>query len=399
MHAQSPISMKSQEPTLKEYGLDISVYKSYREQLSGLNEKLANFEKKIEQLYGHEILSYGIAFVLTVSVFSLSEEFWKDFWGSILASIFIAGLLALFINAIFETDFLANILSFGKLNKYKNLSEDIKKQIEELKRDTRDKVQPFEMAASEYYQSQLREFFENNLYKKRSGNQQFEEALSDFSSMIEEISSMNSVFVTTSISYWNLRDYKEYLKKRTINHNLQSSKKSESLSSVRNFVRSFSSPPTETRKQAIAPEKLYRVARKIENWDEINKKRNLTGKKGQEIAVAIEQEYFESINRKDLADRVRNVADKEGDGLGYDVLSFFEDGRRKYIEVKSTTSSLTSPFYISRNELGFLQEHNEDAVIYRIYISDAEPQLWAKTITEVLEMNEITPIQYIVSGK
>ena len=205
--------------------------------------------------------------------------------------------------------------------------------------------------------------------------------------------------ITTGISYWDLREYKDYLTKRTVNHNLQLSKKSEGLTSIRRFVRRFSEPQEQERKEIVAPENLYRMARKIDNWEEINKKRKLTGQKGEEIAVAIEQEFFESINRKDLADKVRNVASEEGDGLGYDVLSFFEDGREKYIEVKSTTKSLISPFYISRNELKFLQEHDEDALIYRIFISDDVPQLEAKTISEVLEINEITPIQYIVSGK
>ena len=212
------MEVKPHEPTLAEYNLDISVYKSYREQLSGLNEKLANLEKKKEKLHNHEILSYGTAFVLTILVLANSEGFQKDFWVSIIASIFVAIVPSLLLQAVFETDFLTNILSFGKLNKLKKLSEDIKEQIEELKREAYKKVQPFETAASEYYQSQLREFFETKLYKKKSGNQQFEEALSEFSSMIDELSTMNSVFITTGISYWNLREYKEYLKKRTINH-------------------------------------------------------------------------------------------------------------------------------------------------------------------------------------
>lgn len=391
--------IRFQEPTLEEYGLDISLYKSYREQLSDLNEKLANLEREEELLHDHEILSYGIAFVLTVSVLSFSEEFRKDFWGYIVSSIFIAGLLALLLNAIFKTDFLTNILSLGKLNKLIKLSEDINKQIEELKRDTHDKVQAFEKAASEYYQSQLREFFENNLYKKRSGNQQFEEALSDFSSMIEELSTMSSVFVTTSVSYWDLREYKEYLKKRTINHNLQSSKKSEGLKSVRNFVRSFSKPREKEQKKVVAPEKLYRTARKIDNWDEINKKRRITGSKGEEIAVAMEQEFFISINRKDLADKVRHVSVERGDGLGYDILSFFEDGRGKYIEVKSTTTTLNSPYYLSKNELQFLKDHSKDSFIYRFLISGGIPQVKTYSSEEVLEINEITPVQYIVQAK
>ena len=260
-------------------------------------------------------------------------------------------------------------------------------------------MQDFERAASEYYQEQLREFFASNLYKKRSGSQRFEEALSEFSSMIEGLSKMNSVFITNSISYWGLQAYKDYLEKRTINHNLQSSKRSETFHSVRNFVKKFSQPKELEQKKIIAPEKHYRIARRIDNWEEINKKRKLTGQKGEEIAVAIEQAFFESINRKDLADKIRHVAVEDGDGLGYDVLSFFEDGRKKYIEVKSTTASLGSSYFLSSNELGFLKDHNEDAFIYRILVTNDVPEVTTYSSSEVLEKNEIIPVQYIVSGK
>jgi hypothetical protein len=39
-------------------------------------------------------------------------------------------------------------------------------------------------------------------------------------------------------------------------------------------------------------------------------------------------------NRADLSAKVRHVAVEEGDGAGYDVLSYEEDGRELYVEVK-----------------------------------------------------------------
>ncbi len=125
----------------------------------------------------------------------------------------------------------------------------------------------------------------------------------------------------------------------------------------------------------------------------------MTGDRGEEIAVAIEQDFFESIGRKDLADRVRNVAAEDGDGAGYDVLSFFTDGREKYIEVKSTTSSLSSPIYVSRNELSFLQEHGQDAFIYHILVSGGNSHIKAQSGSEFLETNELIPIRYVTRVK
>ena len=80
-------------------------------------------------------------------------------------------------------------------------------------------------------------------------------------------------------------------------------------------------------------------------------------------------------------------------------MSFFEDGREKFIEVKSTTTSLKSPFYLSRNELGFLNDHNEDYFLYRILVSNDVPQIEIYSSPEVLEMNEILPVQYMVQAK
>ena len=40
-----------------------------------------------------------------------------------------------------------------------------------------------------------------------------------------------------------------------------------------------------------------------------------------------------------------------GDGLGYDIISFDENGEELYLEVKTTNADRTTPFFISQNEL------------------------------------------------
>ena len=129
---------------------------------------------------------------------------------------------------------------------------------------------------------------------------------------------------------------------------------------------------------------------------EINKKRKETGDKGEEIVFLLEKEYFESINRKDLAEKVRHVSLKD-DGLGYDILSFFDDEKEKYIEVKSTTTSIESQFKfnISKNELKFLEEHKDDAFVYRVSLATEPPEIEIKPSSEILE-GEITPTSFII---
>lgn len=365
-----------------QYKEEVSTYKSYV-------EKLNDLKKSKESLRPSFLFAYGLS-VLLIFLFFVSFAEDLKLKGNFLGSLSISAVVALYLHAIFYTDFLVNIISLGKLNEIKNQI----KQAEELQNSSYQKLQPFERAIRSHFENQLNDYFERNLYKKRSGNQQFEESLSEFSSIIEEVSAIN--LETTRIP---LKEYDDYLIKRTIDHSFQTTKRTEKLDAIRSLARSFSKIPAQKPKETIAPERLYRTARKIDNWDEINKKRKMTGLKGEEIAVVIEQEFFESIGRKDLAQKVRHVSAEDGDGLGYDVLSFFENGKEKYIEVKSTTTSLSSPFYLSRNELGFLNEHNEDAFIYRVLVSDDTPQIMSYSGAEILEKNELIPVQYMVKTK
>jgi hypothetical protein len=112
-----------------------------------------------------------------------------------------------------------------------------------------------------------------------------------------------------------------------------------------------------------------------------------TGAIGEEAVVVIEQEYLRSVGRRDLAEKVRHVSKEDGDGSGYDVSSFFQDGREKYVEVKSTTVSIETPYYLSRNEYSFLKEHPKDSFIYRVLINREKTKaisLWAEVSSDVL---------------
>jgi Family of unknown function (DUF6416) len=50
------------------------------------------------------------------------------------------------------------------------------------------------------------------------------------------------------------------------------------------------------------------------------------GEKGEELVIGYEREWLRQRGRPDLADAVRWTARQDGDGLGYDVLSFDVDG-------------------------------------------------------------------------
>lgn len=147
----------------------------------------------------------------------------------------------------------------------------------------------------------------------------------------------------------------------------------------------------------ISPDKKYYAPRKID-WDNINKDKKITGLKGEEIVMEIEKNYLNSINMGDLADKVRHISKEDGDGAGYDILSFYPDGQDKYIEVKSTMKSSGKSFYLSQNELDFLKKNKDNACVYRIFnVNENEdaPYLKVYRADDIL-IRAIIPVQYIV---
>ncbi len=64
------------------------------------------------------------------------------------------------------------------------------------------------------------------------------------------------------------------------------------------------------------------------------------------------------------------VSKDEGDGLGYDILSYDSEGNEKYIEVKTTVGGEKTSFYITANELMKSEEVKEQYFLYRVYDFD-----------------------------
>lgn len=93
----------------------------------------------------------------------------------------------------------------------------------------------------------------------------------------------------------------------------------------------------------------------------------ILGLEGELFVVAYEQIFLESLGRKDLSEKVEHKSVTEGDGLGFDILSFDKKGNPKHIEVKTTKGNVYNEFYMSRNELKFLELHPTTYYIYRVF--------------------------------
>ena len=65
--------------------------------------------------------------------------------------------------------------------------------------------------------------------------------------------------------------------------------------------------------------------------------------------------------------KVRIVSKLDGDGLGYDILSYDKHGNPMYIEVKTTTGPENGSIYITANEMEMSEMHSEQYYLYRVY--------------------------------
>ena len=83
--------------------------------------------------------------------------------------------------------------------------------------------------------------------------------------------------------------------------------------------------------------------------------------------VSYERNLLRTTGRDDLAERVVHVSATEGDGAGYDVRSYTDEGEVKYIEVKTTRSGANAQFFLSANELAFSAFRSEHYYLYRVY--------------------------------
>lgn len=116
------------------------------------------------------------------------------------------------------------------------------------------------------------------------------------------------------------------------------------------------------------------------------------GKAGEEWVAALEAKRLHEAGKKRLAARVEHVASTQGDGLGYDVLSFELDGKERLIEVKTTTFGKLTPFYVSRNEIARSEADAEVFHLYRVFEFRERPRLFGipGSITKSFDLQAVS---------
>jgi uncharacterized protein DUF3883 len=137
----------------------------------------------------------------------------------------------------------------------------------------------------------------------------------------------------------------------------------------------FIEPPPKLEPKALRPEMVQRLVRKFNPAERDFRNRKL-GFDGEEMVFRFELQRLRQLDRPDLAKKIRWISREEGDGAGYDILSFDHRGEERFLEVKTTVGSQTAPFYLTRNELSFSKERPQEFRICRLYDFSKTPKMF-----------------------
>ena len=97
---------------------------------------------------------------------------------------------------------------------------------------------------------------------------------------------------------------------------------------------------------------------------------------GEKFVVKFEKARLIYAGKEGLADKIEHTSQELGDGTGYDIRSYEENGTDRFVEVKTTRYSRYTPFYVTPNELKVSHERADHYNLYRVFQFKANPQLF-----------------------
>ena len=140
---------------------------------------------------------------------------------------------------------------------------------------------------------------------------------------------------------------------------------------------------------------IERLVRKFNPVERDFRNRKL-GREGEELVLHFERQRLQLQDRVDLAKKVKWISQEEGDGAGYDILSFDHQGNERLLEVKTTVGSDTTPFYITRNELSLSSERPEAFRLCRVFDFSIRPRMF-ELAPPLKNFVHLSPLSYEAS--
>jgi hypothetical protein len=146
---------------------------------------------------------------------------------------------------------------------------------------------------------------------------------------------------------------------------------------------------------APLPEDIERLVRKFNPVERDFRNRKL-GRDGEELVLHFERQRLQQLDRPDLAKKIRWVSEEDGDGAGYDILSFDVKGKERLIEVKTTVGSEITPFYITRNELSLSSERPDAFRLCSVFEFSSQPRMF-ELVPPLEKLVHLSPLSYEAS--
>jgi hypothetical protein len=115
----------------------------------------------------------------------------------------------------------------------------------------------------------------------------------------------------------------------------------------------------------ILPQKRNAILKgSFTNFIENERENKRIGDLGELLVLEYEQERLKAIS---IVKEPKHISKTEGDGYGFDILSYNDKGEEIYIEVKTTTYGSNTPFFITANELKKSIKDSNKYFLYRLY--------------------------------
>ncbi|MBF2755735.1 MAG: DUF3883 domain-containing protein [Gammaproteobacteria bacterium AqS3] len=110
------------------------------------------------------------------------------------------------------------------------------------------------------------------------------------------------------------------------------------------------------------------------NWAEQDERNRELGMAGERYALDYEKATLKAAGRGDLAEKVRWVSQLDGDGAGFDILSYTPEAEKRLLEVKTTKLGECTPFYITGNEVKVAEENARHWRLLRLWDFSRHPK-------------------------
>ena len=151
-------------------------------------------------------------------------------------------------------------------------------------------------------------------------------------------------------------------------------------------------------KKTTEPKSRKSVAKKID-YESLNKTKKNIGTFGE---ILIYNDEVRRVAEAGITKEVEHVALTQGDGLGYDVLSYDEKGNELYIEVKTTKANQVDGFYLTEKELKVAHEHADNFRLYRVYNLNMDAGTYSVQIftgRDIESMFDVKPVSFVAVKK